>query len=141
PAPSMSIGVSDTRSSLGFDTSKTSRSANARSAVVARLACAFRLSEGSLALLRISQPNMAQMASCPVKEGIAAIAGALLMPTALRLAPTGRFVGRRAGAWLRSVSTAGGSAMPCGLVLLAAKAKLAAAFWLPDVRLAAPMYW
>src|SRR5262249_13351289 len=35
----------------------------------------------------------------------------------------------------------GGSAMSCGLVLLAAKAKLAAAFWLPEVRLAAAVYW
>src|SRR5262249_58514204 len=33
------------------------------------------------------------------------------------------------------------AAMACGLVLLAAKAKLPAALWLPDVRVAAPTYW
>ena len=36
---------------------------------------------------------------------------------------------------------AGGLAMPCGLVLPAARANVAPAFWLPEVRLAAPMYW
>src|SRR5262249_54100200 len=40
-----------------------------------------------------------------------------------------------------SISDVGGSAMPCGLVLLAARAKVAAAVWLPDVRVAAPTYW
>jgi hypothetical protein len=35
---------------------------------------------------------------------------------------------------------AGGSAMPCGLVLPAAKANFAAAFWLPEVRVAAAVY-
>src|SRR5262249_31932325 len=31
--------------------------------------------------------------------------------------------------------------MPCGLVSPGARAKVAAAFWLPEVRVAAPTYW
>src|SRR5262249_34357118 len=45
-----------------------------------------------------------------------------------------------AGAATTSDPGTDGSAMSCGLVLLAAKAKLDAAFWLPDVRLAAAVY-
>src|SRR5262249_16440589 len=41
----------------------------------------------------------------------------------------------------KSGSLVGGSAMPCGLVLPVARAKVAPAFWLPEVRLAAPIYW
>ena len=36
---------------------------------------------------------------------------------------------------------AGGSAMPCGLVLPAARAKVNMADWIPEVRLAAAVYW
>ena len=39
-----------------------------------------------------------------------------------------------------AVPDGGGSAIPCGLVLPGASAKIAAAFWLPDVRLAEAMY-
>ena len=35
----------------------------------------------------------------------------------------------------------GGSAMSCGLELPAAKANVAAADWLPEMRLAAAVYW
>src|SRR6202051_2750580 len=42
----------------------------------------------------------------------------------------------RMGAGVRSMSGGGGSAMPCGLVSPGARAKVAAAFWLPDRRLA-----
>ena len=43
------------------------------------------------------------------------------------------------GIW--SMSAGGGSAMPCGLVSPDDRAKVAAALWLPEVRLAAPVYW
>src|SRR5262249_13558691 len=72
---------------------------------------------------------------------IPATAGMPLRPTALRGVFTGRYVGTGAGAAMGSISPAGGSAMSCGLVLLTFSAKLDAAFWLPDVRLAAAVYW
>src|SRR5262249_39964727 len=40
-----------------------------------------------------------------------------------------------------SVPVGGGSAMPCGFVSPGLSAKFAAAFWLPDVRVAAAVYW
>jgi hypothetical protein len=46
-----------------------------------------------------------------------------------------------AGAGASNMSAGGGSAMPCGLVSKGFRAKVADAFWLPDVRLAAPAYW
>ena len=40
-----------------------------------------------------------------------------------------------------SVPGSGGSAMPCGFMLPAARVKVAPAFWLPEVRVAAAVYW
>src|SRR5262245_45366584 len=42
---------------------------------------------------------------------------------------------------VRSMSGGGGSAIPCGLLLLVARAKIVLADWLPEVRERALSYW
>ena len=42
---------------------------------------------------------------------------------------------------LAAIPTTGGSAIPCGFVFPAARLNIASATWLPDVRVAEPLYW
>src|SRR5262245_44966104 len=110
---SMLTGKSGVRCSLEFLSVETLLGANA-------WLTELKLGLGSVAVRRISLPNIAHIASWRVKDRLAASAESLLAAGAERIGLTARATGSAPdGVGSNSLAT-GGSAMPCGLVLLAA---------------------
>jgi hypothetical protein len=115
--------------------------ATTRSEAAATVLLLVAAREGALVPFAIAPPTRAALrASCPRRDGNPPKADARPEATAKgKLAGTVTARGTGASPGVRLL--AGGSARPCGLVLVAAKAKLDAAFLSPEVLLAAPAYW